>query len=304
MIKRKSNDFESASANMNVAVRKQGDEMKQKMHRKFYTRLATCVALTCVAISGFALSQRGLPLSLEQMTREADEVVWGTVVDQNTRIVANSFETDYEIQVHENLKNGRNSRLVQGRSFTLTLPGGAIKEPPLTQYVMGSPYMYKGEEVLLFLRNPTGKVSNLPERARSAGQESALGTTYKVVGLNQGRFSVVTREDTGERLVTRANPENFGLTASSAEMQETMRAISRRQIPTVMQQIVRSKDIAAEARKKDPLEFTSTDGRTVQVEKRAGQADAIKANRASRVIPVQEFQQFKSQIENFARNSN
>ena len=280
--------------------------MKRTILQKSFIRMATCIGALSIAVTGFSLSLLEGPMSLERMTREADEIVWGTVVSQETRIVGGSFETDYQVQVHENVKSGGGARgvLAQGRSFTLTVPGGALEEPPLTQYAMGAPYLYAGEEVFLFLSNPAGRQSEGNESARAAGVRSKLGVSYQVVGWNQGRFSVITREDNGEKIVTRMNLDALGMAAGSTEMREAAKALATRQVATVNQQIVRTKDIAAQTRDKDPLEFTGTDGQKIQVEKQASRAAALREARQSSIVPVQDFQDFKYQVQNLVNSGN
>ncbi len=260
-------------------------------------QLAACATAISLAASGFALSQNTPAMSVQQMSREADEVIAGNVVSQNTRIVANSFETDYEIQVHENLKTTRGD-LAPGRNFTITVPGGALQEPPLTQYVMGTAYLYKGEEVMLFLKQGSGKEARLPRNSVAAGQTSKLGSTYKVMGGNQGRFDIVTLKDSGKKVVTRFNLEEHGMANDSTAVREVMQSLAQKRLPFVMDQVARQKDTAAEARDKDPLEFTAADGKKLKVEQSLQKAETMKTLRSKTPI-VQDYDEFKAQVKSF-----
>jgi len=264
-----------------------------------------CVLVAaCCASTGYSLTDKTPAMSVEQMSDTADEIVIGNVVQGATRIVGNTIETDYQIQVHENLK-ASSGELNQGNSFTLTLPGGSIQNPPITQYAMGVPYMYKGEEVFLFLKKGSGKHPKTNSgnsrgiTATSGAASSKLGTSFKVVGWNQGRFSVVTRADNGEKVVTRVNMEDYGVTNGSNEMQEVMRAVAHREIPTVEKNVARLQDMADDVRVKDPLEVTAADGRKVKIEHNAQKAELMKAMRQRQGLAVQKFSDFKAQVQGF-----
>lgn len=262
-----------------------------------------CVATVSIALSGFALTQRDPAMSLEQMTKSADEVVLGNVLSANTKIVGSHLETDYQIQVNENLKS-QTGELATGRTFTMTLPGGVLKEPPLAQYAMGAPYMFKGEEVVLFLKKGSGKQPNMPASRDPQALPSTLSESYKVVGWNQGRFSVVTRADNGEKVVTRVNMENLGFTNASDSMQHVIRGIASNQIPIVDKPVVRTQDVADDARGKDPLEMTEQDKKTLKLETAAQQGAVMQAMRQRGGVPAQGLDTFKTQVQSFATSGN
>ncbi len=267
-------------------------------------RVLSCAMAAAIAVSGYSFSTTVPAISLEQMTKEADEIVVGNVISEEAKIVGGHFETDYQVQVHDSLKS--NSEISPGKTFTFTLAGGVLQEPPLTQYVMGSPYLFKGEEVFLFLQKGSGEQPEEPKSSRSTpSAKSNLGNTFKVMGWNQGRFSVVTRDQDGKKFVTRVNLENFGVTNGSDEMRQVMKAMAQGSIPTVNQPIVRPKDIAADTRSKDPLEFTGSDGKKIKVERNAQKAAALKEIRAGgKALPVQDFDEFKAQVQSIMSSGN
>lgn len=267
------------------------------MTGKFAARFMTCALVATVAVTGYGLSTTQPSISLEQMTREADEIVIGNVLSAETKIVGNHFETDYQIQVHDNLKN-RSMGMSAGQTFTFTVPGGALQEPPISQYAMGVPYLYEGEEVFLFLRRGSGKQPKEMATRSPNANRSKLGDTYRVIGANQGHFSVVTRASDGQKFVTRVNLENFGLANTGPALRETIKSIEQGAIPTADRPIVRTKDLASDTRMKDPLEFTASDGRTIKAESYSQRAAENRALR-SRVIPVQELGQFRNEVQNF-----
>ena len=278
------------------------------MNRKFVmrdisvSRVACFAFFTLVTTFSYALTELTPAMSLEELTKSADEVVVGNVLSQQTRTVGGSFETDYSIQVNENLKT-RSGELQQGQNFTLTMPGGTIQEPPVTQYVMGVPSFYKGEEVFLFLQKGTGKESRDPG-IKARNTESQLTKSYKVVGWNQGRFSVATIAETGKKVVTRINLENYGVTNESDGTQQVVQAISQQKIPTVESNILRVKNLAAQVQEKDPLEVTGADGKKLKIERSAQKSEILKIMRNQQALAVQDFSDFKAQVKGFAVNGN
>lgn len=277
-------------------------------HYRQIITAAGCIAVMAISTAGFGLSQRNPAQSVEQMSKDADEIVIGNVVTGETKLVGRHFETDYHVEVHENLKN-TSANLPQGKTFTLTLPGGAMTTPPLTQYVSGVPYLAPGEEVFLFLREPAdpqtvaGRSTSAPPPATTPSG-GKLSSTYNIIGWNQGRFNVLTRPGTGEKLVTRINLENYGLMNTSSEMRHVLNDIATSGIPLLDMQVARDEDLAAATRAKDPLEMTTTDTKKLKVEQAVQRAEGFKAIRQRGGIPVQNLDEFKAQVQAYANGSN
>jgi hypothetical protein len=259
----------------------------------FAVRCAALALALVLPVSGYALLKTRPPMDMQQLTKAADEIVVGTVLTEKTIIVGKRFETNYTVQVSDTLKSGTGS-LAPGRQFTMTLPGGSLTTPPLTQYATGVPYMVKGEDVVLFLRQPTG--AKAPTRAIDPRMQGNLQSSYSIVGWNEGRFSIFTDKDTGEKLVTRVNLEDFGLMNTSKDTQMLLQALKDKKLPTVRRALLNEKGSASATREKDPLELTGVDQTKLTVEQRQTQAQTILQQRQRKGIPAQTYDSFVEQV--------
>lgn len=182
------------------------------MLRYFYIFLT--LIILCFSNSVWALYYEAL--SLEDLVRKADVILIGKCVDKQCEFVAGHIETRVKIQTSEYLKG----RLAA--EFTLTLLGGELSSPiPLGQYVQGMPQFYKGEEVLLFLETrqipeQQKKINDLllrpdlPENYKQSLSRSTLPNSPTVVGLWQGKWTILTDKLTGEKRVSRFRMEDLG----------------------------------------------------------------------------------------------
>jgi len=251
--------------------------------------------------AAFALTQLTPALSLQQLANEADEIVMGNVVGQDTRVIKNAFETEFHVQVYENLKT-RSGEMPAGKVISLTLPGGVLHDPPLTQYAMGQPSFYKGQEVALFLKAPAATAA-LMQQARNGQPQSTLRSSYKIVGMNQGAFNVITQQGTGEKLVARISLEDYGIINSPEGVKEIEKSIAENKIRTAEGNVVRDADAASAARVKDPLELTNGDSKQLKLEKSLQTATLAKELRQRDGITVQKLDAFKNQVSTFATQS-
>ena len=249
-----------------------------------------------------ALIMTNPSMSLEQLTKSADDIVIGNVVSVEPRVVGKSFETSYQIQVSESLKSGNGSKSAAGNVITMTLPGAALTTPPLTQYVSGVPYMAKGENVLLFLKSSAKPEPEQLKGARSLKDVNVplVPSSAKVVGWNQGRFSLVTDPSTGEKMVTRINLESYGMMNSGRDTAEILSSLESNRLKLVKREaLLRAADQASAARSKDPLEMTNKDAQNLKVEKSLQRGSAINEARERGGIPAQTLNSFKSDINKF-----
>lgn len=83
-------------------------------------------------------------ISIEQMTLESHAVVMGRVVDSYTVWEGNNIYTYSTIQITDVLKDND-----LGRFVTVKQLGGTVRD--VTQDISGTPVLYKGEDLLLFL---------------------------------------------------------------------------------------------------------------------------------------------------------
>lgn len=264
-------------------------------YKKLIETAAVAVAIFALPMSASALRVTGTPMDMQQLTRSADEVVVGTVVEENAVIIGQRIETNYTIQVNESVKT-RSGDLAPGRPLTITLPGGSLTTPPITQYVTGTPYMSKGEEVVLFLAQPKQRAVT---RAIDPELEGNLRDSYRVVGYNQGRFSVVRDQESGERLVTRFNLSDFGLANTSRDTRKILDGIEQGKLPVVRRSILQESTVPTVSRDKDPLEVTIEDQANLTVEERKRMAETFRQQRANsnnRGLAVQEYDSFIQQV--------
>jgi len=258
-------------------------------------RLTALSGLLALPMGAFALQMTKPPMDAQQLTHAADEVVIGNVVDEETTVVERRFETRYTVRVDQNLKS-RSGQAGAGQQITLTLPGGALTTPPLTQYVTGVPYMAKGEDVVLFLREP-----QQPRGTRSArASAGSLNSSYRVVGWNQGRFSVLKDPNSGEQVVARLNLEDYGLMNTGSDVRRILDAIHDRELPLVRRSLLQEPGGVVETRERDPLEVTGRDQQKITANERQRQAKNLQQTRERKGIPVQSLSSFTDQIRQFA----
>ena len=128
-------------------------------------------------------------LDISEKIKIADTIVIGECVKKETKWVGGRIETTLTIKTEEYLKGNK------GESFSVTLLGGEMKKPaPITQFVDGQPFFYEGEKVLLFLEPHKPITKPIPENFK----ESGLITTPVIVGMYQGKYSIITDKKTGK----------------------------------------------------------------------------------------------------------
>ncbi len=150
------------------------------------TRLATCLALTAIILSGWAPAVLGtimVEVPLDTLVVRADLAVRGTVLRTGTRVsIANSVlepKTHVWIRVDEVLAGTSVSSVVH-----VVEQGGRYEG--VETVVSGSPRYAVGEEVVVFL-------------TRIAGQE----IVYSTLEMTQGKFRIVKDAKSGDRLMVR-----------------------------------------------------------------------------------------------------
>jgi len=149
------------------------------MPRRFKTGLSiiSLVIIGMASRSAEASVLRFLPL--EEMTEISDLIVLGKVVDVHSGRdeVRNRIRTRVTVDVERVLRGS-----IEGNTISFDLPGGLVPGEQLQQVIPGVPKFAAGEEAIMFLRlDPS--------------------LFCPVTGWIQGKFSVVTEEDTGRRLV-------------------------------------------------------------------------------------------------------
>ncbi|MGI8906534.1 MAG: hypothetical protein ACR2IE_08600 [Candidatus Sumerlaeaceae bacterium] len=235
-------------------------------------------------------------LSLEALTKQSDEIVIGKVKSKSTHVVGRHIETDYEVDVVESLKG--TSRV--GSQVEMTVIGGALTSPPLTQFVEAQPLMIRGEDVALFLRTSPPKLTkHQTSRLSEVDAKSKLLRTPRVVGMNQGKFSIITDKQ-GRRKVTKINLEERGIMPEDTVLSKTLSAIGSGRIRTTARPVVpASAPSTSTDDKRDPLERTNTDAK--KLKRGLNSEQTLHSVDSSGPIPVQDFDEFRQQIKSFTQ---
>lgn len=144
-------------------------------------------------------------LPFDKLVLSADMIVRGECTEKTTQWVNGHIETTYKLKVDDVLKGSHNEEMLE-----ITMLGGRVDSPvKMAQYIPQMPTMYKGEKAVLFLStkrvkmppDPTGKVEKSGTR---------LLSSPRVLGLWQGKFTIITDEANNRELVTRHTVENLG----------------------------------------------------------------------------------------------
>ena len=111
--------------------------------------LLSCMALLFLAASASLRAETLLKrMTLSELTREADTIIVGQVKDKQSKFADGMVQTTYMLSVSQSLKGTADSLL------QMTVVGGEVPGMPFYQSITGTPSMYKGERVLLFLSHP------------------------------------------------------------------------------------------------------------------------------------------------------
>lgn len=261
---------------------------------KILILMSFCMAMS---VAGSALTQKGGDMPLDKLVALSDDIVVGKVKSKTVNVVDRHFETDYEVEISETLK-GKN--YAPGKPMKMTVVGGNLTTPPLTQYVQGMPYMVQGETVALFVNR---KPAKLQESARKRLGKSKLASTPRLVGMSQGKFSIITDEKTGKQKVTRFNLENYGLAPNDRALEKSLQAIETSKLRSVDAQILQETGNGKECDSPGCLSphhgHPAKQSRNAKVNA-SGEEAAVQAEQGG-PIPVQDLQQFKDQVRKFAK---
>jgi len=159
-------------------------------------------------------------LSIEEIAKRADVICIGTVAKKESRWVSGHIETTMTINVSEYLKGNI------GGVVEITQMGGVLEEPiPIAQHVTGVPEFYTNEEVLLFLSTQKREFAFTPPKPRNP--KSRLLDSPQVVGLAQGKYSIITDPRTGEKRVTRFGLGDIGILSYGKSADKAFKALTQ-----------------------------------------------------------------------------
>jgi len=139
------------------------------------------------------------PVSLEELIDDADEVVVVVCQAKSCDWVNGNLVTSHDLRVSETLVGARRP----GETIRLSLVGGDSPNLlPISQRSPELPTISDGEEMVLFLRDPSTPPRSLKGRVEAPPAPStATGNSPVVVGALQGKWTIVTEKPTGTRRV-------------------------------------------------------------------------------------------------------
>lgn len=142
------------------------------------------MAIIMIAITAApVLSSQIIKLNFEQIVTNADLIVTGKVIaletkrDDNPVTGEKSIYTFITLQVSDVLKGD-----LDQETYTFRMRGGVIDNEEIAEEVQGAPKFKKGQQVALFL-------------------ESDPKLYIPIVGINQGKFSLIPDPKTGSMKV-------------------------------------------------------------------------------------------------------
>ena len=187
---------------------------------KFNFKLLMLIFLSSILIS-YVYPTTVANLTLKDLTLKADDIIIGKCTDKKSQWVGSRIETTIKIKVSEVIKGKK----AAGEEVEITQIGGELSQPiPIGQYVPGMPQFYTGEETLLFLSTKRPELSESTKQRQNP--KSKLVTSPYVVGLAQGKYTIIADKKTGTKYAVRYNVENLGLVPNDEINKKMEKAIS------------------------------------------------------------------------------
>ncbi|MCX7019135.1 MAG: hypothetical protein WCK47_01220 [bacterium] len=264
-------------------------------------KIKKAVAVGVLSLAAASLcygAQRlGKEMNLEQLTLNSDSIVIGTVKSKKVSVVDRHFETDYEIEVSEQLKGDGKG---PGQKFVLTTPGGEITTPPLGMFVQLQTHMFAGEEVALFLNEKPRQIS--PEMAAQIRGDTKLLTTPRVVGSYEGKFSIITSPSDGRKKIMRYSLEKLGYVPNDKTMQRVLRAVASGDLPSTSAPVIDlGGGLFTTPQGKAMLDKAVSESGTGKIDRKASDEQIINSLKRSSAVNVQDLDEFRSQVQTFEK---
>jgi hypothetical protein len=245
-----------------------------------------------MTFDALAVMRVGKASSLKTLTVASDAVVVGKCVGKKSEMVGRIIETDYEIEVSEVLKG---SVYRPGQRLTITVPGGDLTTPPISMAVPAQARMFVGEKVALFLSTKpvAGMAGQTP---RPNAHKSKLLTTPRVVGGEEGKFSIYTDAADGAEKVTRINLEDYGYVHNDRVLERMLRAMAVGDLQVTSAPVV---DLGGGT-------YTTPEGQALLDAALSASGDAAPVAgkkspaKGTGVPPAQDFEAFKTMVKQFS----
>lgn len=192
------------------------------MSQKLILAVAAALTVGLLPAAGLATTKIGRDLTLGEMVAESTRIVHGEVVSKKAKFENGLIVTDYKVRVTENLKTPKG--ITVPKELSLTLLGGDLESPPISQHAPGLIHLVEGEEVVLFLTDHKPSHPGVPVPQKDL--ESSLYRSPAIVGFNEGRFSVFTDVRDGKKKVGRFNTEGMGYSYSDHVYQKMLATVA------------------------------------------------------------------------------
>lgn len=141
------------------------------------------VAAFLLGLTATALAAR-LPMTLEELVAVSDEIVAVKVIESKSHAYNRQIVTTSRFQVIDTFKGKMTG------TQEITYLGGQVG--PLVMAVPDIPRLNKDEQAVLFLSNPTKRLSK--DRQKNYNMSSPMVNGYSIVGGPQGKLSIVGAE--------------------------------------------------------------------------------------------------------------
>jgi hypothetical protein len=200
-------------------------------------RVCRWAVVVCVAVAAMladsAQAQMIQPKSLKDIVASADQIVVGQCVERKMGVQNGRIVTQYKVKPDEFWKGERS--LDSDGAFLMSEYGGSLSnfsKVPIAQFVPGSSNMAPGEDVLLFLANPSSAAVQRAARKSAVRKAAApkgrsritqsVETSPKVVGAWQGRFDVITNPEDGSRTIAQPGISAVPGATVNAELRQSL----------------------------------------------------------------------------------
>lgn len=231
-------------------------------------------------------------LTFKQLVDQSDVIFTATVAEKKSEVVNRRIYTRYKLKSPDFWKG--QVTLSSANDFEMVEAGGHLTGPvPIAQYVPGTSQMMEGENVLLFCGKPQAQ-------AQLAGAKPGVPadprmSSLHVMGAWQGRFSVFSNPESGQKLVAKATASAVPGAPMNPALQKAMIAQSKQvatanAVPTAPvapgQIAVGSKDLAKQSvalNASQPVAAAMAQARAVgsQITAEAAKAQAARATLAA-----------------------
>lgn len=160
------------------------------------------VAGLCAMVHGAVAFGPRVPF--DDLVAKSDQIFTATCTERESVLQNGVIVTRYKLRPKEFWKGS--AKLNKAGEIEFEEIGGQIEKPiPVGTTATGMADFSVGEDVLLFTRTPNDKARS----GKPKGREILKAGSLRIVGRDQGRFSVFKHPETGEPIVARHQPRGM-----------------------------------------------------------------------------------------------